>query len=335
MRRNSKIEAAIARAERNRMCLWAHKSANSRLLRKRAQAGELLAVRSDLFVRPSYWQTLDPAEQIMHVLRSVADQHPSWTFGFLSAAAIWGLDRTIRLHDIVYVAVDDHTKTRDRGHLRFVYLPNAQTQQRNGLRVTSLLQTVFDCIRTLPFPEALAICDAAMRQYGLTRDDLARFIDDHAGHRGVGRARTVLAHADARSENGGESIARAWFAIWGFAAPGLQEEIRDAVTGQMRRADFVWRLGKDRIAIGELDGREKYVNPIMLNGSDPVDVVLAEKERESNMQLTTNAVFVRIPFRQLMREPDTVQRKLNAAGVPRSGERIEPGMLQWRCWGSG
>lgn len=342
MKRNGKLESALDRAERNRMCLWARTSGGAKLLRKRAQAGELIAVRSDLFARPAYWQSLSYLERILHVLRAVASKHPLWTFCFLSAAAIWGLDQTVALQTLVYLAVDEHTKTRNRGYLRFPYLPGVPVQLRNGLRVTGLFQTVFDCIRTLPFPEALAICDAAMRTYGISREDLERFVAERARYRGVDRARIVLAHADPLSENGGESIARAWFAIWGFAAPELQREFRDAVTGQMRRADFAWRLDGNgdggaagsgtggRLILGELDGRGKYVDPAMTGGADIVDVVLAEKERESNIQLLENAVFVRIPYRQVIEEPTIVQRKLDAAGVPRIKSDIGPELLRWR-----
>ena len=72
--------------------------------------------------------------------------------------------------------------------------------------VTTPLRTVLDCARVLPFDEALAIADSALRSGMVTREDL-----DAIDVRGAGAAavRRVLQHADARAANPFESVLRA------------------------------------------------------------------------------------------------------------------------------
>ncbi len=72
--------------------------------------------------------------------------------------------------------------------------------------VTTPVKTVLDCARHLPFDEALAIADSALRSGLVTRADL-----DAATVRGAGAAavRRVLTHADARAANPFESVLRA------------------------------------------------------------------------------------------------------------------------------
>ncbi len=72
--------------------------------------------------------------------------------------------------------------------------------------VTTPLRTIVDCARILPFDEALAIADSALRSGAVTRADL-----DAIDVRGAGAdaVRRVLAHADKRAANPFESVLRA------------------------------------------------------------------------------------------------------------------------------
>lgn len=74
--------------------------------------------------------------------------------------------------------------------------------------VTSPVRTVLDCGRDLPFDEALAVADSALRSGVLGRDAL---VEAAARLRGPGsaRARRVAACADARAANPFESVLRA------------------------------------------------------------------------------------------------------------------------------
>jgi very-short-patch-repair endonuclease len=72
--------------------------------------------------------------------------------------------------------------------------------------VTTPLRTVLDCARVLPFDEALAIADSALRSGLVTREDLEEIEVRGAGAAAV---RRVLRHADGRAANPFESVLRA------------------------------------------------------------------------------------------------------------------------------
>ncbi|MFZ2756017.1 MAG: hypothetical protein WAY93_04025, partial [Atopobiaceae bacterium] len=136
---------------------------------------------------------------------------------------------------------------------------------------------------------------------------------------GIRQARRVASLADGRAENGGESIARATMVELGFALPELQAEFRDPVGGNAYRVDFLWSLPGGQQVAGELDGREKYVNPSMTGGRTPVEVLTAERRRES--RLTACGVKVlRFSLPEVLDHP-YFARLLEAYGIPRRRAR--------------
>lgn len=92
--------------------------------------------------------------------------------------------------------------------------------------VTTPLQTVLDCARHLPFGEALAIADSALR---LKKVEAAALADAAHLSRGAGRAAVlrVAASADARAESALESMLRARVIDAGFTGFVPQYRITD------------------------------------------------------------------------------------------------------------
>lgn len=80
----------------------------------------------------------------------------------------------------------------------------AEDDHRAG--VTSPLKTVIDCARHLPFDEALAIADSALRTRSVTRQELDRV---RALGAGAAAVRRVIRYADGRAANPFESVLRA------------------------------------------------------------------------------------------------------------------------------
>jgi very-short-patch-repair endonuclease len=74
--------------------------------------------------------------------------------------------------------------------------------------VTTVRRTLVDCMRNLPYDEALAIVDSALRAEDITKDEL---IELAASTKGRGRARimAVAARATAKAANPFESVLRA------------------------------------------------------------------------------------------------------------------------------
>ena len=104
------------------------------------------------------------------------------------------------------VAVPRHRRVspaRRRG-VRVVWMDVALDDIHRG--VTSPLRTVIDCARRLPFDEALAVADSALRSGALTAEELAAVSVRGAGAAAV---RRVLENADGRAQNPFESVLRA------------------------------------------------------------------------------------------------------------------------------
>jgi very-short-patch-repair endonuclease len=91
--------------------------------------------------------------------------------------------------------------------LATVHWADLEPHEVEGL-VTSVERTLVDCLRTLPFDEALAIADSALRQGAVSKRRLVAVAD---GVRGAGAAqvRRVADHASNLAANPFESVLRA------------------------------------------------------------------------------------------------------------------------------
>jgi hypothetical protein len=123
--------------------------------------------------------------------------------------------------------------------------------------VTSLARTVLDLARTLPYAEAVATGDAALR-LGLERAVLEDALGRASRRPGIGAARRVVLHR------------------LGLAPSTLQLEVRDDAGALVGRCDFGW---EEHSTVGEFDGRVKY-GRLLRPDQRIEDVVWAEKQRE-------------------------------------------------------
>ena len=117
----------------------------------------------------------------------------------------------------------------DRPHVTVPRGRNVPESRRDGVAVhwtrswggedpvTGPVQTVLDCARDLPFAEALAVADSALRHSSVSVDDLRAAADALAGA-GSRRVRRVVAHADPGAANPFESVLRALVIEAGFSA---------------------------------------------------------------------------------------------------------------------
>lgn len=104
--------------------------------------------------------------------------------------------------------------------------------------VTSREQTVVDCMRSLPFDEALAIADSALRHRCITKTRLVELADSIKGT-GAPQARRVAREATHLAANPFESVLRAI----GLDVPGLRLEPQVVIADKegRGRADLVDR----------------------------------------------------------------------------------------------
>ena len=189
------------------------------------------------------------------------------------------------------------------------------TKVVDGMQVTAEIQTMADCARMLDFENAMIVCCTGLRKGNLTKTQLQEFVGNKRKIGGIIRARYVAEHAEPACENGGEVAALAAMLELGFAQPQAQVTYVSPLDGRNIRADFSWERDDGSIVVGELDGRQKYVDPSMTVGGDTVDVILREKDRESELNmLKINVVRFQMEH---VRSREPLRRRLDAARVPR------------------
>ncbi|MDN5894336.1 MAG: DUF559 domain-containing protein [Nocardioides sp.] len=124
-----------------------------------------------------------------------------------SAAAHWGWKTKIddwRPHVTVPRGRKVAPAKRCGVHLHWKTLAAAEVAGR----VTTRVRTVIDCAGDLPFDEALAIADSALRSGEVSRAELVTAAPAMKG-RNAATVRRVVEHADGRSMNPFESVLRA------------------------------------------------------------------------------------------------------------------------------
>jgi hypothetical protein len=157
-------------------------------LRRAVEAREVVRVSRARYALPTADDAKEVARQVGGHLR------------LLSAAAHWGWETKwpARFPQVVAPGEPDEPVL---GELCLDVLPRGD---RDGW-ATSRLRTVLDCATDLPFDEALAVADSALRHGDLCHDDLLGTLrSDSPPH-----VRRVLEHATPLAANPFESVLRA------------------------------------------------------------------------------------------------------------------------------
>ncbi len=219
---------------------------------------------------------------------------------YLSAAALWRLPLLVqpeKPHIIVPV------KRRPRaGRPAVLHWAKVSSDERQH-RVTGLDRTVVDCCRILPFGEALAIADAALRSGNLNSTELNTTA---AAMRGAGcpMALRVAAAASALAESFLESILRSLLLEAGIEGFELQVQIEH--DGIRMRVDLGHRVL--RIAL-EAEGYE-------FHGSAPD--FAADCRRYDNL-VAAGWLVLRFTYHQVLWDPVWVVDVVRQAIALRTG----------------
>lgn len=153
---------------------------------------------------------LDATPAAVHDLRAVRSH--------LSAALHYGWEVAAGpVQPMVTVPRSGHVASVDRDRVRLFWGDLSPAELAEG--VTSPARTVVDCARTLPFGEALAVADSALRSGQVTHDELL-LAADRGPRTGRSRALRVARTADGRAANPFESLLRAI----ALGVPGLRVE---------------------------------------------------------------------------------------------------------------
>lgn len=210
----------------------------ARRIRRAVADGTVIRATRGRYILPTAAEQLATAQS-----RSAVLSH-------LSAAAHHGWKvKTVPAEAWVIVPRNRKVRAEQRDGIRPHWGELTKAEVRQG--VTPPLRTVLDCARVLPFDEALAVADSALRTRAVTRTDVADAAQRLRGP-GASAVRRVAAHADGRAANPFESVLRALCIEEGF---DLTPQLTVAESGLYAEVD----LGSlaMRLAV-EADGFETH-----------------------------------------------------------------------------
>ena len=261
----------------------------ARLIRHSVATGLVLCTARGRYALPTIAEQLATAHARSAVLSHVsAAVHHGWKVKTVPDAAWVTVPRGRRL----------------RPGQRHGVIPRVACLQPADVRdgVTTPLRTVLDCARALPFDEALAVADSALRAGAVGQAELsaAAAVAAGPGARGV---RRVAAHADGRAANPFESVLRALALDEGY---DLTPQLQIADSGLFAIVD----LGSEELRLAvEADGFEHHGSRSGL--------------RKDCRRHTELAVFdwssLRFSFEDVMGEPMWVRWALRSWRVVRAG----------------
>jgi len=265
----------------------------ARLIRRAATSQAIVRVGRGRYVLPTTAEHLRAAQSIGATLSHLsAAQHHGWP-------VTWVPDRAW-----VTVRHKRHLLPRQRAAVNARWADLVPEDVHHG--VTTPLRTVLDCARTLPFDEALAVADSALRARSVTRADLSEAAI-RAGGPGARQVRRVARHADARAANPFESVLRALTIEEGY---DLTPQLQVADSGLFSIVD----LGSEELRLAvEADSFEHHGTRRGL--------------RKDCRRHTDFAVFgwssLRFSFEDVMGEPEYVRWALRSWRAVREGRPLE------------
>ncbi|WP_353952423.1 DUF559 domain-containing protein [Knoellia sp. S7-12] len=168
---------------------------SGRALAKALRNGEVIKVGRGRYALPATAEHRRIAHARTGVLShlSAAQEH-GWKVKNVPERPQVAFPRTRRLRPGQREGIDPH------------WADLAETELAAG--VTAPRRTVLDCARTLPFDEALAVADSALRSGKIDAAELRAGAAGLQG-KGAGAARRVAEHSDGRAANPLESVLRA------------------------------------------------------------------------------------------------------------------------------
>ncbi|MCH4181135.1 MAG: hypothetical protein PHR15_01495 [Atopobiaceae bacterium] len=313
----AQIDGWLDGSERIGICTPVQSERMRQAMIRRVGSDVLVRPSDGLFARRRSWEALTSIEQHVLVVRTLGMLHMGWTFSHQTAAFVHGLTTSYNLLETIHVTTSVHNRQHGSGNVVRHSATKLRSERVGNIQVTPMATTVIDCCRTLGFSEGLAIADAALRSGRVTRADLEAEIRTQGRQHGIKLARITISYADGRSENGGESIARAMMLGLGYAIPDLQVDVTDPLDqGHVMRLDYLWERPDGSKVAGELDGRDKYVDPSMTGGRSTADVLLAERQRESHINALGIPVM-RFQFKEVY-DPVAFSAKLDAFEIPKA-----------------
>lgn len=261
------------------------------------RAGDIVQVARGRYVLPSVAAGPRAAHRAGGVL------------SYASAALHWGWEvkqAPRRIHVTV-----PRWRPRDRGSDVQIHRANLKPTDVDGL-ATSQEVTLLHCLRTLPFDEALAIADSALR-HGFGQMALERIADGARGP-GARQVRRVAAEASELPANPFESVLRA--IALDISGLSVRPQVTITVPGMTARSDLVderLRVVLEADSFEWHGGRQR----------------LAEDSRRYNRLVVGGWIVLRFAWEDVMHDPDYVRTVLT--GVVALAETLNKGRCGCQC----
>lgn len=197
-----------------------------RRLRRAVRRGQVVRDARGRYALPTADEALRAANRLTAVV------------SHLSAAAYWGWEvKTPPKRPHVTVPRNRNVPEDRRQGVEVAWADLRDDEVVDG-RVTSPARTVVDCIRFLPFDEALAVADSALRHRAVTKAQLVWLASLVRG-KGAIQARAVAAAASPEAANPFESVLRAISLT--VAGLHLEPQVWLEVDGRRVRPDLLDR----------------------------------------------------------------------------------------------
>lgn len=284
-------------------------------LRQACKSGVLRRMRAGAYVDASLWEASDRRRRSLLMIQAVtASRGFQDVLSHESAAVLLGLP-LLNEPEQVHFTSPKIRSTRSRSGVTWHAGPlnGSDVIELPPFLVTVTARTLADIALDRSFADGVAALDAALRLERSTLDAVAENLAASPRTQGRRQAQRVLAFADARAANPGESLSRVVIDDLGFEAPQLQIPFDDRL-GRVGVVDFWWEAAG---VIGELDGFQKYAKEEYLRGRTPSQVVVEEKHRERRLEaLPEVRSVVRWVWRDAL-EPPRLHALLSTVGVTR------------------
>ncbi|OZG59103.1 CTP synthase [Bifidobacterium tissieri] len=292
--------------------------ADIKAVSRRVLTGDIVRVDRGLYAETEYWEKLSGHDKTRHVVRALAKKHPTWVFCGPTAAIMHRLDCSYRLLLPICIVAKPGTHYRNTNRLAHYPMAHPDIVIVDGVQVTDVLRTLFDCAARLPLRDAVAPLDCALR-IGLVEQNVLNAYPESVKYT---RRRSAVRHAfdraDGRSENGGESEARAVFDMVGRPVQDVQAVFPCLdVANRTHRVDFLWIRDDGTKVAGEFDGTRKYVDPNM-TGRKTIREVVDEERRRQQCLARQGVDTIRFYYNEL-NNPSALIRKLDDARIPVRG----------------
>lgn len=197
----------------------------------------IVRLYNHVYADPAYWNDLGVEDRIFQLASAIAVVEPDAVFCGATAALLYGVGSAYSLLDKVQVLLPRSTRRDMYEFVEYRRWRAGNVWQLGPFTLTDPYRTVVDIARTSAFRYAQANC---------------------RGLHGIARAFNVFEHMDGRSDNGGESEARAAMILAGVAAPELQVEITRPGNAGYYLADYGWQMPNGSWMLAELHGLGKF-----------------------------------------------------------------------------